>query len=649
VHPAVLVVLALLPCAILLAYYLRQAPEAPEPWTRVGLTAVVGAAGVGLAFPFQQALAGWFPDSVVLQSFVGFALGEELLKVLAVLIAAPAVMRWDRMSSGLIYGIAAGLGFAALENLLYVLSFGSGTAVLRAITAVPGHALHSALVGIQLGKLHRIDSRGGRIRAVLVGLGLAVLAHGLYDVLLLGEAGGRFGVVPLLALEGFIVTHLFRRARAEDLGQAFEMLRKVPVLEAVPAATIRILVQRGTRRSVRSGRQVVRVGAPGDALFLLQRGTMTLVRDSMYNTADVVKLRPGHFFGEMALVTGSPYRADVTATSDCLLLRIPRLALFEAVQENRKLASALVQTAKRRESERAVMPDTGKFQAVVLDVLDNEEQMFANMGTAARLKGIALLQSLPTSQLETLADVCLETRRGPSRTLVRQGGEGGGMWIIMEGEVEILRNGKVVAHLTAGQFFGEINLLTGWASTATVRSTTPLEAVVLTWADLSQMVGMYPEVGWGLLEALVHRIQDLRNQGLAPSAPTSQGVVAHAVERIVGALGVGRPPPKGKRARALARAYPDLKVLPTAVAESLAKACKKKEGPGPGLWLDSSGTISGLSRLMDEPGTMQLTAVGPVGADKSWYISKDRLVQTISHAPDTLRFLGRMAVRGDSS
>jgi len=295
------------------------------------------------------------------------------------------------------------------------------------------------------------------------------------------------------------------------------------------------------------------------------------------------------------------------------------------------------------------MPDTGKFQAVVLDVLDNEEQMFANMGTAARLTGIALLESLPKSQLEALADVCLETKKGPSRTLVRQGGEGGGMWIIMEGEVEILRNGKVVAHLTAGQFFGEINLLTGWASTATVRSTTPLEAVVLTWTDLSHMVAMYPEVGWGLLEALVHRIQDLRNQGLAPSAPTSQGVVAHLVERVVGALGVGQPPPRGKRARALTKAYPDLKVLPTAVAESLAKVCEKTEAPGPGLWLDSSGSLSGLSQLMDEPSTMQLTSAGPLGSGKAWFVPRDGLMRAISRAPDTLRFLGRMAVRGDSS
>ncbi len=644
--PWVLVVLALLPCGILLAYYLKQAKEAPEPWTRVALAGLAGAAAIGIAIPFQQTLESWTNNHLI-HAFLGYALGEEALKLCAALVAAPAVRRWDRMSSGLVYGVAAALGFAALENLLYVFSFGSGTAVIRAVTAVPGHALHSALVGVQLGKLHRIPTRAGRIKALVVGLGLAVFAHGLYDILLMGEGEGRLGVVPLLALEAFVVRSLFQRAREEDLGQAFELLRKVPVLEDAPAATIRLLVQRGIRRAVRHGRRVVKAGAPGDALFLIMQGKLVLARDSLHGTAEVVTLQSGDFFGEMALVTGSPYHADVTAASDCLLLRIPRLALFEAVQENRELASALVRTAARRESERESLPDTGQFQAVALDVLSSEEEMFANMGTGARLRQIEILQTLPASQVDSLADACLEVKRGAGSTLVRQGGEGGGMWIIVTGEVEILRNGKVVAHLSDGDFFGEVNLLTGWTSTATVRASTPIEAVLLRWQDLSPIVGLYPEVGWGLLHALIHRIQELRERGLAPSAPTQQGLITSLLEKLVSALGIGRPPPTGKRAKRLATAYPDLHIMPAAVAESIAAACTKDCKLGAGLWLDSEGGLKGLSRLLEDAGTQLAPIPAPEGVEKAWFLPKQGAAQAISQAPDALRFLARLAVRGE--
>ncbi len=188
--PWLLLLLALAPCVLLLAYYLRQVQSAPEPWPRVALCCAAGGLSFGVVFWPQVALVSLGIGHIA-EAFIAFGLLEEVVKLLAVLVAATAPRHWDRTSSGLVYGVAVGLGFAGVENVAYVLNDPGGalgTATLRAVTAVPGHALHSALVGVQLGRIHRGGSSAEHRKALLIGLFIAVVAHGLYDYLL---GGGR--------------------------------------------------------------------------------------------------------------------------------------------------------------------------------------------------------------------------------------------------------------------------------------------------------------------------------------------------------------------------------------------------------------------------------------------------------------------------
>ncbi len=85
---------------------------------------------------------------------------------------------------GIVYGVFVSLGFALWENLSYVLMYGFGTALIRAVTAVPGHACFGVFMGAWYGMAKRRENAGDpdgagrmRMRALLV----PAFLHGLYD------------------------------------------------------------------------------------------------------------------------------------------------------------------------------------------------------------------------------------------------------------------------------------------------------------------------------------------------------------------------------------------------------------------------------------------------------------------------------------
>ena len=82
---------------------------------------------------------------------------------------------------GIVYAVMVSMGFAALENVLYVFQYGISTGITRAFTAVPAHATFAILMGFFMGK-----AKFSKNRFVfnLMGLFCATLFHGAYDFFL---------------------------------------------------------------------------------------------------------------------------------------------------------------------------------------------------------------------------------------------------------------------------------------------------------------------------------------------------------------------------------------------------------------------------------------------------------------------------------
>lgn len=548
----VLALLAIAPAAAILAYYLRIVRRAPEPWLRVAATCVLGGAIVYVAGPLErQATAFVTRDAPWVWSFAVVAPTEELLKLAVMLIAAPWPTRYERVSSGLTYGIAAGVGFACVENLHYVFAYGAEAGVFRAVTAVPAHALESAIVGLGLGVVHRF----GRWRSVVVAAIAAILLHGAYDGVLLGAPSLRGLVVGIVFFEAVVVRFAVRSVLERDLQRDMDLLASVPLFDGVTSSALRVLAAGSTRVRVAKGTPVVRVGNRGDAMFQIVRGEV----DVWVDDEVVRKLGAGDFFGELALLRDAPRSADVIASSDALVMRVDRRVFSSAVRGDEVFAQLVLDRARER-FDADELPDLETLQRRAR----SEVERGATGAVAAALSSSPIFAGLSTDDVESLANASMHVHRGTNTKLLRSGHAGHGLYVLLSGQAVATLGARHLTLLVEGDFFGEISLLTGWAATASVTSTTPVELALLRWVDLEPVVAKNPALGLRLLEALEVRAA----RGLdAPAETTSlRDTLGRALVRATGALS-----PWSARAEAVYQAHPDLRSLPRSTVETLAE------------------------------------------------------------------------------
>ena len=114
-------------------------------------------------------------------AFIGVGFSEEFSKYVFLRYYIYPKKEFDEPFDGIVYAVMISMGFAAAENIMYVIQGGFSVAWSRMFTAIPAHATFGILMGYYVGKAKFHDNK---FLLMVKGLGIAVLLHGFYDFFL---------------------------------------------------------------------------------------------------------------------------------------------------------------------------------------------------------------------------------------------------------------------------------------------------------------------------------------------------------------------------------------------------------------------------------------------------------------------------------
>jgi RsiW-degrading membrane proteinase PrsW (M82 family) len=222
IHFAIAFVSGLIPALFWLWFWLREDKSKPEPLLLIAITFIAGMAVVPLALPLQKLAIDIYTGDNLVYAWV---IIEEVLKYAVAL----AVVLWNRAVDEpidyIIYMITIALGFAALENALFLLTpLVSGDYINSALTgsfrflgASLLHVLASGTVGVFLAFSY-YKSTSAKLFFGMLGLCLAIVLHALFNFFIMEASGEGILAVFLFVWIGIIILFfLFEKIKQLEL------------------------------------------------------------------------------------------------------------------------------------------------------------------------------------------------------------------------------------------------------------------------------------------------------------------------------------------------------------------------------------------------------------------------------------------------
>ena len=128
------------------------------------------------------------------------------------------------------------------------------------------------------------------------------------------------------------------------------------------------------------------------------------------------------------------------------------------------------------------------------------------MGLLARAP---LFRDLPKAQLRKVADVSGVRHARAGEQLVKEGVAGNVFFVIVDGQVKVIKGRRTLQRLGPGDFVGEMSILTGALRSASVVAETPVECLTLSSTDLRALLRREPSIALKMLECVAERLVEL--------------------------------------------------------------------------------------------------------------------------------------------
>ena len=277
--------------------------------------------------------------------------------------------------------------------------------------------------------------------------------------------------------------NLSAKLRADAQAQQYEEQRRrqaaalaqLDCLQGVPSPDLLRLAHLCTLRAFIAGTCIWNERAPGEFLYLVLRGTISLtLHDRAGHKVLIGVLNRGDCFGEGPLF-GDLFRgATVQAETTCYLLQLPL------------------------EEVRGVLAEAPELTAVL-------RAIYRRHLVESALGRVPLFSQLSPLERAGVARPLRRQHYPRGAAIIREGAPGDALYVIESGQVVVEQAGQPIAHLDEGDFFGEMSLLTEKPHNADIRALTPVEVLALPAEEFSLLLHQQPALAAQLHEVVAQR------------------------------------------------------------------------------------------------------------------------------------------------
>jgi CRP/FNR family cyclic AMP-dependent transcriptional regulator len=125
------------------------------------------------------------------------------------------------------------------------------------------------------------------------------------------------------------------------------------------------------------------------------------------------------------------------------------------------------------------------------------------------LQGVALFEGVGPESRAAIAALATEVEFPAGRPIARQGEIGSGFFLILAGAVHVVRDGEVLAHLGAGDFFGELSVLDQKPRLASVVTDEPTSCLAISTWDFEKLLKEEPGLALAVLRVVAGRLREV--------------------------------------------------------------------------------------------------------------------------------------------
>jgi CRP-like cAMP-binding protein len=132
-----------------------------------------------------------------------------------------------------------------------------------------------------------------------------------------------------------------------------------------------------------------------------------------------------------------------------------------------------------------------------------------DLGELETLRSVPMFASLDSVGLQHVAQLATPVDLAPGHVLVNPGQEGSGLFVVVEGVVNVELPGGTTIECKKGEFIGELSLLVdGLEHTARARAATSVHLLAINRDDFKRLLNTYPQMAVAMLSVLARRLAD---------------------------------------------------------------------------------------------------------------------------------------------